>query len=105
MSNIFQFYKIQFLTKEIKPVNPKGNQYLIFIGGTDAEVPILWPPDAKSRLTGFVRLKAGEGDGMRWLDGITDSMDMSLSKLREMVKDREPWQCCSSWGCKQSDTT
>ena len=39
------------------------------------------------------------------MDGITDLMDMSLSKLREMVKDREPWQCCSSWGCKQSDTT
>ena len=42
--------------------------------------------------------------GMRWLDGITDSMDTSLSKLREMVKNREAW-CCSPWGCKEVDMT
>ena len=42
---------------------------------------------------------------MRWLDGITDSMDMSLSKLRELVKDREGLACCGSWGCKESDAT
>ena len=41
---------------------------------------------------------------MRWLDGITDSMDVSLSELREMVMDREP-ACCNSWGCKVMDTT
>ena len=42
---------------------------------------------------------------MRWLDGIIDSVDVSLSKLRETVKDREASSCCSPWGCKESDMT
>ena len=42
---------------------------------------------------------------MRWLDGITDWMDMRLCELRELVMDREAWACCSSWGCKESDMT
>ena len=87
-------------SKEIKPVNPKGNQSGIFIGRTDAETeaPVLWPPDAKSRLIGKDP-DAGKIEGsrrrgrqrLRWLDSITDSMDMSLSKLQEAVKDRGTW--------------
>ena len=83
-----------------KPVSPKGNQPWIFMDNTvaEAEVPILWPPDSKSWLIGkrswcCERLKAGEGgqQGIRWLDGITNWIAMSLSQLQETVKDREAW--------------
>ena len=84
--------------KEIHPVHPRGNQSWVFIGRTEgeAETPILWPPDVKSWLI-WKDPDAGEDwrqeekgtteDEM--LDGITDSMHMSLGKFREMVKDRE----------------
>ena len=72
--------------KEIQPVNPKGNQSWVFIGRTDveAETPILWPPDGradsfeKALTLGKIKGRRRKGrQRMRWLDGITDSMDMS----------------------------
>ena len=98
--------------KEIKPVSPKGNQPWTFFGRTDAEAeaPILWPPDVKTHL---IRKdpEAGKDEGrrrrglqrMRWLDGITDSMDMGLNKLQEMVKNRKAWHSAAH-GVTKSQT-
>ena len=80
--------------REIKPVNPKGNQPWRVIGRTDAEAEalILWTPDAKSQLIGKDPVAGkdwGQEEKGKTEDGITNSMDMSLSTLREMVKDKE----------------
>ena len=93
--------------KEIKSVNPKGNQRWIFSGSadTEGEAPILWSPDTKSRLIGKT-LMLGKIEGkrrmgwqmMRWLDS------MNLSKLWEMLKDREAWRAAPR-GHQQLDMT
>ena len=73
---------------------------------------MLWPPDVKSDsleetlMLGKIEGRRRRGQQrMRWLDSIIDSMGMSLSKLQEIVKDREAWGCCSPWGHKELDMT
>ena len=98
--------------EEIKLVNPKGNKPWIFIGRTDAkaEAPILCAADVKSLFTGKA-LMLGKTEGkkkgwqrIRWLDSITDSMNMNLSKLGDS-EGQGSLTCCRPWGSKELDTT
>ena len=96
--------------KEIQPAHSKGDQPWVFFGKNDAkaETPILWPPmqsvdslEKTLMLGGIGGRRRRERQRIRWLDGITDMMDMSLSRLQELVIGRETWHAA----VQESDTT
>ena len=99
--------------KEIQPVHPKGDQFWVFTGWTEveAETPIFWLPDVNCQLIRkdpeALKIQGRRRRGwqrMRWLGGITDSTDMGLGRLRQLVVDREAWHTAVH-GVTESDKT
>ena len=98
--------------KEIQPAHPKGDQSWVFIGRTDTEAPILWPPDAKSWL-----IRKDPDAGKDWKEEENRMTEDEMVGWRHRLNGHEPelalrdddrqgsLACCSPWGCKESDTT
>ena len=100
--------------KDIQPVHPKGKQSLVFLEGLMMKLKLHYfgllmrRTDSLKNTLILGKVEGGNRGGqqrVRWLDGITNSMDMSLIKLQELVMDKGGLTCCSPWGCKELDRT
>ena len=102
-------FKSPLDSKEIKPINPESSlEGLMLKLKLQYFGHLMWRANALEKTLMLGKIESGRKRGrqrMKWLDGITDSMDMTLSKLWEIVKNKGSLECCSPWGHKESDTT